>query len=139
MFKKIYNFFDKLEDKVRTKLSHYPIIYAFLTGAGIILFWRGIWHAADSTPFLENSYVSIIVGGILLLLIGTLVSSFIGNEVIISGIKKEKKSVEKIVEAEEQDLMHEFEDDQRIVRELVEMKSQISEIKKVLEEIKNKK
>lgn len=118
-------------------LSHYPIFYAFLTGAGIILFWRGIWHVADSTPFLQNSFVSVVVGAILLLAIGTLISSFIGNEIIISGAKKQKTVVERIVEAEEQDLVHEFEDDARILRELGSVRSQIAELKKILEE-KNK-
>ncbi len=134
MFKYINKFFDKLEDKNRMFLSRYPIFYAFLTGAGIILFWRGVWHAADSTPILQNSFVSIIVGTILLLLIGTFVSSYIGNEIIISGVKKEKKAVEKIVEAEEQDLVREFEDDAKIMREIREVKSQLIELKKILEE-----
>ncbi len=136
MFKYIYKFFDKFEDKNRMRLSHSPILYAFLTGAGIILFWRGIWHAADTTPFLENSYVSIVIGAIILLAIGTFISSFIGNEIIISGNKKEKKLVDKIVEAEEQDLAHEFEDDAKIIRELNSLKSEIVELKKILE--KNK-
>ncbi len=139
MIKRIYKFFDKFEDKNRIKLSHSPILYAFLTGAGIILFWRGIWHAADTTPFLQNSYVSIVVGGIILLGIGTFISSFIGNEIIISGNKKEKKLVDKIVEAEEEDLVHEFEDDARIIRELDKLKSEISSLKNILEDIKTKK
>ena len=138
MFKIIYKFFDKLEDKNRMFLSHYPIFfYAFLTGAGIILFWRGIWHTADSLPFLQNSYVSIGVGAILLLAIGTLISSFIGNEIIISGNKKEQKIVDKIVEAEEKNLAQEFGDDVKIMREIREVKSQLVELKKILEE-KNK-
>ncbi|MCL5017468.1 MAG: hypothetical protein M1155_02310, partial [Patescibacteria group bacterium] len=109
MFKKIYRFFDKFEDVNRMKLSHSPIVYAFLTGAGIILFWRGIWHAADETPFLQDSYVSIVIGAILLLAIGTFISSFIGNEIIISGNKKEEKLVYKIAESEKLDLENEFE------------------------------
>ena len=35
-YKKIYNFGDRLEDKARGRLSHYPIIYAFIGGTGII-------------------------------------------------------------------------------------------------------
>jgi len=137
MLNEIYKFFDKLEDKNRIFLSHYPILYAFLTGAGMILFWRGVWHTADAMPILENSIVSIIVGTILLLFIGTFTSSYIGNEIIISGNKKEKKVVDKIVEAEEKDLLHEFEDDARIMRELKEVKMQIAELKKALDENKS--
>jgi hypothetical protein len=133
MFKKIYKFFDRFEDMNRIKLSHSPIFYAFLTGAGIILFWRGIWHAADEIPFLQDSYVSIVVGATLLLAIGTFISSFIGNEIIISGNKREKKLVDRIVETEEQDLMHEFEDDTRIMHELKDVRSQLDDIRKMLE------
>ena len=137
MLKDIYKFFDKFEDKNRNLLSRYPIFYGFLTGVGIVLFWRGVWNTANGIFLIENSLVSIALGSILLLAIGTFVSSFIGNEIIISGIKREKKAVEKIVIAEEQDLAHEFEDDTRIMREIKEVKSQLVELKKALEE-KNK-
>ena len=137
MFKRIYKFFDKFEDKNRMLLSRHPIFYGFLTGIGIVLFWRGIWHTADQLFLIQNSLVSIVLGAGLLLAIGTFVSSFIGNEIIISGIKREKTAVEKIVMAEEQDLAHEFEDDARIMRELREVKSQLIDLKRALEE-KNK-
>ena len=32
LIKKFVDFFDKTEDKIRTKLSHYPILYAFIGG-----------------------------------------------------------------------------------------------------------
>ena len=44
---KISRFFDKLEDRVRSWLSHQPILYALIGGIGIVLFWRGVWHTAD--------------------------------------------------------------------------------------------
>lgn len=137
MFKKIYNFFDKFEDKNRNGLSRIPILYGFLTGIGIVLFWRGVWYVADSLFFMDSGWVSLLIGSFLLLAIGTLVSSFIGNEIIISGVKKQKTVVEKIVAAEEADLIHEFEDDAKIIRELKDIKNQLAELKKALEE-KNK-
>lgn len=137
MIKAIYKFFDKFEDKNRMFLSRHPIFYGFLTGIGIVLFWRGVWHTADSLLVIQNSWVSMLLGSVLLLAIGTFVSSFIGNEIIISGIKKQKTAVEKIVAAEETDLVHEFEDDARIIKELDSVKSQLNELKKILEE-KNK-
>jgi len=136
MFKKIYKYFDRFEDKNRMLLSRHPIFYGFLTGIGIVLFWRGVWHTADQLFFIENSWVSMLIGAVLLLAIGTFVSSFIGNEIIISGIKKQKTAVEKIVNAEEEDLVHEFEDDARIMRELKELRMQLVELKKTLEEKK---
>ncbi len=93
MTRKIINFFDKLEDKTRARLSHVPLLYAFLGGVGIVLFWRGVWHIADEISL--NSFVSIILGTLILLVTGVFVSSFIGNRLIISGLSGEKKLTEK--------------------------------------------
>ncbi len=93
IIKKIVKFFDKLEDKIRGKLSHFPILYAIIGGVGVILFWRGIWHFADDINI--GSIISIIIGTILLLLTGVFVSAFIGNRLIISGLIGEKKLAEK--------------------------------------------
>ncbi|MFH1200944.1 MAG: hypothetical protein V1484_01260 [bacterium] len=115
MLKKIIKFFDKLEDKIRGKLSHYPILYAIIGGVGVVLFWRGVWHIADFFTdlifsFQQNSsidlgnlpwwdgFLSLVLGGVLLLSTGLFVFGFIGNEVIISGLKGEKKLVEKTEE-----------------------------------------
>lgn len=91
--KQIMQFFDKLEDKIRGKLSHYPILYALMGGVGIVLFWRGVWHTADSLGI--GDLMSILLGVIILLLIGVFVSAFIGNRLIISGLIGEKKLTEK--------------------------------------------
>lgn len=93
VIKKIVQFFDKLEDKTRAKLSHTPIVYAFLGGIGVVLFWRGVWHIADDINL--NSIISIIVGSIILLITGVFVSAFIGSRLIISGLSGEKKLTEK--------------------------------------------
>ncbi|HEY4508929.1 MAG TPA: hypothetical protein VJC13_01445 [Candidatus Paceibacterota bacterium] len=93
MVHKIIHFFDKLEDRTRSRLSRSPILYAFLGGIGVILFWRGIWHAADNIDL--SSLASIIVGTAILLITGVFVSAFIGNRLIISGIYGEKKLAEK--------------------------------------------
>lgn len=111
--KSIVRFFDKLEDKVRGWFSHWPILYGFLGGIGVVLFWRGVWHTADylsafvaKTQFGGSSIdltltlwwdgpISIVIGATLLLMSGLFVSNFIGNEIIISGLKGEKKIAEK--------------------------------------------
>ena len=54
VFKKIFRFFDKLEDHVRIALSHYPIVYTIIGGFSIVLFWRGVWMTADYFPFLTG-------------------------------------------------------------------------------------
>jgi hypothetical protein len=93
LLKKVLRFFDKLEDKVRGKLSHYPILYAFIGGIGLVLFWRGVWHIADDIKV--DSIVSIIIGSFVLLITGVFVSEFIGSRLIISGLIGEKKIAEK--------------------------------------------
>ena len=112
---KIYNFFDKLEDKIRGKLSHYPIFYALIGGVGIVIFWRGVWHTADFFTEVIFSYqldgsvdlgslpwwdgpLSLLIGSVLLLSTGLFVFDFIGTESIISGLKGEKKLAEKTEE-----------------------------------------
>lgn len=111
MVKAMWSFFDRLEDHVRGYLSHRPITYGFLGGVGVVLFWRGVWHTADWVAgllmdFRAGNYtidmsvfpdgpISLLVGSVLLLVTGLFVSSFIGNEVIISGIRGEKRLAEK--------------------------------------------
>jgi hypothetical protein len=96
--KRVFVFFDRLEDKVRAKLSHYPILYAFIGGVGIVLFWRGVWHTADNIPILSNELISIITGVIILMITGVFVSDFIGNRLLLTGLKGEKKLTEKTEE-----------------------------------------
>ncbi|OGE82024.1 MAG: hypothetical protein A3B10_04010 [Candidatus Doudnabacteria bacterium RIFCSPLOWO2_01_FULL_44_21] len=112
----IIKFFDKLEDRMRGRLSKRPIIYAFLGGVGIVLFWRGVWHTADWVMeyyFLQNldqtsmhvqglpwwdGLASFLIGSVFLLITGVFVSNFIGNEIILSGLRGEKKLAEKTVD-----------------------------------------
>ena len=105
------HFFDRLEDGVRGWLSHRPILYGLVGGVGVVLFWRGVWHTADfislvvflwqngsSTTDLSGLYdglASFATGSLLLLASGVWVSGFIGNEVIISGLRGDKKLAEK--------------------------------------------
>lgn len=145
-FKKIYNLGDKFEDVVRSKLSHYPIIYAFIGGAGIIIFWRGVWHTVDTILeyfFVANNTItsasapqlpwwdgpaSILVGVILLLSVGLFVTSFIGNEIIISGLKREKKLVEKT----EEEIVDDLDESDQIKLEMHEINSKLKQIEKIL-------
>lgn len=96
MTKKIFRFFDRLEDKIRSRLSRNPLLYALLGGVGIVLFWRGIWHVADEVNL--GSTTSIILGAGILLISGVFVSAFVGNSLIISGIRGDKKLAEKTSE-----------------------------------------
>ena len=93
---KPFNFFDKLEDSIRAALSRRPIVYALIGSTAIVLFWRGVWMIADDIPFLTGP-VSIFLSVVILLVTGLFVSFFIGDTIIISGLKKEKRLDEKIV------------------------------------------
>jgi hypothetical protein len=102
MLKRFRKKFDKVEYAIRLKLSNYPILYAFIGGTGIVLFWRGVWHIADDIDL--NSGLSLVFGTMILLLTGVFVAEFIGNRLIISGLVGEKKITEKeegVIETEE--------------------------------------
>lgn len=133
MFKSIVTFFDKLEDKVRIKLSHRSIVYALIGGMGTVIFWRGIWHTADilmaKGGFLGWFFyepITIIWASSILLMTGLFVSNFIGERIIISGLKNEKKVTDKteIEVGKEED-------------EIRTMRAKINQISKDIEEIKN--
>jgi len=94
LYKKVYIFFDKLEDKVRGRLSRYPIFYTMIGGTAVVLFWRGVWDTADMVPYL-NGPVSIVISVIVLLITGLFVSFFVTDRILLSGIKQEKKIAEK--------------------------------------------
>ena len=59
IYKYLYNAGDKLEDHVRGFLSHYPIVYAFVGGIGVVIFWRGVWHTAD---YIMGSFTAVNAG-----------------------------------------------------------------------------
>ena len=93
--KRVLRAFDKLEDRIRSGLSKQPLLYALIGGVGIVLFWRGVWGIADSLPYLSDPVVSLLVSLVLLLSVGLFVSFFIGDSILLSGIRGEKKLIEK--------------------------------------------
>lgn len=102
MRKALIKFFDRIEDKVRIRLSHRAILYAFVGGAATLLFWRGAWRTFDAIESLGGIFgvllsppVSLVISIIVLLTTGLFVSVFIGERVIISGLKQEKKIFDK--------------------------------------------
>jgi len=137
MTNKVINFFDKLEDKVRAILSRHPILYTFIGSIAIVLFWRGVWHTADLLEdqggwlgwiFYEPTNLVIVV--VILLLTGLFVSYFIGDTILISGLKQEKKAAEKTEREikEEETEIHELRDT------IKEIKKDVEEIKEVVEQ-----
>ena len=100
------------EQKLTAYLSHRPKLYALVVGIGIVLFWRGVWHTADqihsclsyqriclsidaSTSPWWDGPASFLVGIVILYFTGAFISSFIGNELILSGLRGEKRLSQK--------------------------------------------
>lgn len=125
MYNKIFQFFDRLEDKIRGHLSRYPILYALIGGVGVVLFWRGVWHTADGIPVLNNSVVSLVTGSIILLLTGVFVSAFVGSRLIMTGLRGEKKMTEKTKE--------EIEEEEGQIKK---MQTAVNKIENEIEELK---
>jgi len=136
MFRKIVNFFDKFEDRVRGWISKRPILFAFVGGFAVVEFWRGVWHLTDfildksgyTIESWESSVISIVVGSFIMLATGLYISIFVGDSVIISGIKREKKYFEK-TEAE-------FKEEEK---EITSIEIRLDRMEKLLQEIKDKK
>lgn len=128
LFHSIDYLFDKMEDRIRARLSRHPFIYTFIGGIGVVLFWRGVWHTADilehSSPLLGHIFSPlgcIVLSVVILLSTGLFVSVFIGDSIIMSGIRQDKKIIEKTiadVDAEKADI-------EKVLTAIVEMKSEL--------------
>ncbi len=121
----VYRFFDVLEDKVRAWLSKWPIFYAMLAGIGAVLFFRGIWHFADEVGL--NSFFSLAISLVIMLITGSFVSHFVTNEVILSGLRKEKKVIDKT----ESEILSEM-------ITLIDIKEDLGKIRDDIEELKGR-
>lgn len=124
----VYYLFDKMEDHIRARLARHPFIYTFVGGTGVVLFWRGVWHIADVFEkythlgsFLFSPLGSVILGVIILLSTGLFVSVFIGDSIIMSGIKHDKKIIEKTIE----DVETEMSDVEKMLAAVVDMKKEM--------------
>lgn len=141
MRKALIKFFDRIEDRVRVRLSHRAIFYAFIGGAATLLFWRGAWQTFDKIHalggifgFLLSPVVSLILSIIVLLMTGLFVSVFIGERVIISGLKQEKKIFDKTESEikEEEGMLFE------VKLTIDNLKQDVAEIKEIMEGWKQK-
>lgn len=121
LIKKILRFFDYLETKTRHQLSRWPIFYAFIGSIGVVLIWRGVWGLADEMHL--SNMASVIIGFTLSISTGLFVSFFVGDQIIISGLKQEKRIDEK---TEEEIRKEEI--------TLTEIKNDLKEIKEDLED-----
>lgn len=125
LIKEFKKHLEHFEIRIRHQLSHWPIVYAFLGSVGVVLIWRGVWHIADD---LGMSGISSLVWGILISIsIGLFVSFFVGDKIIISGIKSEKRIDEKTEDEIKKEEIS-----------LSEIKDDLKEIKEEIDEIEEK-
>ncbi len=124
----LIRFFDKLEDVVRARLSHRPILYAFIGGVGIVLFWKGVWEMAEYLPFLFG-WPSAALGLLLILPTGLFVSFFIGDNIILSGYRNQKK----LVERTEEEVMKDVDMNAVLQAQLTKIEKELAEIKAKLQ------
>jgi hypothetical protein len=138
------NIFKKAEQKIRNELSHTPKLYALVVGIGIVMFWRGVWHTADHihtifnflySPESSTSLVfapwwdgplSFVVGIFILNFTGAFTSSFIGNELVLSGLRGERR----LNEQTETDLRDEESAISDIKDELLSISEKLEALKK---------
>jgi hypothetical protein len=133
--KNLLKFFDKFEDHVRGHLSRYPVIYSLIGGFAIVLFWRSVW---EITNLLEwNPYITLIISICILLATGLFVSFFVGDTILISGIKKEKKLIEKTEEEVDEEVGFLQKVDEDLKADIKERRALAEEVSELRKEIKN--
>lgn len=127
IIKRALTWFDHFEDRNRHRLSKHPLLYAFIGGFSVVLFWRGVWMFADGFSFMTP--IASLIGSIVVMLAtGTFVSFFIGEQIIISGLKEEKRVDQKT----EEDLKREEWHMKRLVNQIEGIRTDIAEMKKTL-------
>lgn len=119
---RIIKFANHLKVRVRRGLSHFPVLYAFIGSIGVILIWRGVWMIADDLNI--SGFVSMVLGIAISMSVGLFVSFFVGDSIIISGIKQEKRIDEKTEEEIKKEGLT-----------LIQIQEDLEEIKKDIEEI----
>ncbi len=124
MIKSIIRFFDKLEDKIRASLTRRPILYAFIGSVGVVSIWRGVWVIEDSLYM--SGFESLILGIFITVMTGLFVSFFIGDNIIISGLRKDKRIDEKT----EEEIRKEKSILEIIQKDISDIKDEIKNIKK---------
>ncbi|PIZ75664.1 hypothetical protein COY06_02830 [Candidatus Peregrinibacteria bacterium CG_4_10_14_0_2_um_filter_41_8] len=73
-----YNLLMKRERFVK---SHH-VVYTFVAGVGLIMFWYGIWEGLKRVPFFGDPIVAILLGALILLVCGAYAYQFVGNKAL---------------------------------------------------------
>jgi hypothetical protein len=133
-------FLKSLAKKLRAMLRRHPLIYAFVGGVGVVLFWRGVWHFTDFLALILfpssdqvttidwttgiDSSLSLVIGTLLLLLTGLFVSEFLTGQVLMTDIKEE----ERLVKTTEKDIAKESSEFSPIEKDLQHIEEEIKNL-----------
>ncbi len=83
----ITNILLQIEERSRKFFERIPFIHAFFAGVGVVLFWRGVWHIADTIEL--PAVTSLIVGLLLLGGLGMFLHTMVGNAIIIKNVERD--------------------------------------------------
>ncbi len=121
------SFFRKIsevEGKIRGFLKKYPAVFTILAAVSIILFWEGVVKVAGGYNL--SGPVLIFISAPILALLGVFIPFFINDKNLVSELRHEEKTVEKVE--------HEERQEEKILAEISEkvheMDSEIHEIQK---------
>jgi hypothetical protein len=105
----------------------------------MVTFWRGVWHTADILMakggfwgFIFYEPITIIWTAVIMLLVGVFASFFIGENIVLSGLKHDKKVFEKTateVAEEESEIVDVTEHITIIEKELARLSEKVGKLK----------
>jgi len=141
--KALFIFLKTTGKKLQRALRRHPLVYAFVGGVGIVLFWRGVWYLTDFLVFAIlvprdqlgaidwtggiDGGISLVLGIALLLSTGLFVSEFLSGQVLMAEGKEEErlaKETEEGIKKESSELPSIEEGLQHIEEEIKNLKDQ---------------
>lgn len=57
---------NSVQKNLITRAKHHKLLFPLLTGVGVVLLWRGLWNLFDQIPIISYSFISIVLGVIIL-------------------------------------------------------------------------
>ncbi|HSD98168.1 MAG TPA: hypothetical protein VLB73_00540 [Patescibacteria group bacterium] len=56
----------RFQEKIIGRLKHHKLVFPLLVGIGVVLVWRGLWGIFDVTPIISYSFISLVLGIVIL-------------------------------------------------------------------------
>lgn len=87
--------------KIRSTLRSHHILYSFIGGVGIVMFWYGIWEGLKLVPFLGHPLVALAIGFTILMVSGLIVFGLIGSKVLDEKLEDLEEATDDIAQTTE--------------------------------------